>query len=299
MEEAKTTTLIKVECTDQVLRLTQTPTIASGGVKEDTVEFAFDNLWDGFNLAAVFYCGEKEVYHVGIVDNRCIVPREVLANPGYFYLGVMGVKDGVTRTTNVLSYRVEAGAITDGVKPPEPTPSIYEQILASVKYAEQIAQSVRDDADAGKFDGAKGDPGADGAPGKDGKDGSDATVTAENIQSALGYAPGKTLTSENYNGQIENLFPDKITFIVNNFWRYGNVCTFVLQINVPETMAISYGANIAKLPFTSPMRCWLNNSTDYFIDNNTQFISRNGVNISSGNYVLSGMYITNDMATDA
>lgn len=188
MEEAKTTTLIKVECTDQVLRLTQTPTIASGGVKEDTVEFAFDNLWDGFNLAAVFYCGEKEVYHVGIVDNCCIVPREVLANPGYFYLGVMGVKDGVTRTTNVLSYRVEAGAITDGVKPPEPTPSIYEQILASVKYAEQIAQSVRDDADAGKFDGAKGDPGADGAPGKDG---SDATVTAENIEAALGYAPVK------------------------------------------------------------------------------------------------------------
>lgn len=193
MVEAKTTTLIKVECTDQVLRLTQTPTIASGGVKEDTVEFAFDNLWDGFNLAAVFYCGENEVYHVGIVDNRCIVPREVLANPGYFYLGVMGVKDGVTRTTNVLSYRVEAGAITDGVKPPEPTPSIYEQILASVKYAEQIAQSVRDDADAGKFDGAQGEKGATGAPGKDGKDGSDATVTAQNIEAALGYVPANKI----------------------------------------------------------------------------------------------------------
>nr|DAI88712.1 MAG TPA: nucleoid-associated protein [Caudoviricetes sp.] len=206
MEEAKTTTLIKVECTDQVLRLTQTPTIASGGVKEDTVEFAFDNLWDGFNLAAVFYRSEKEVYHVEIVDNRCIVPREVLANPGYFYLGVMGVKDGVTRTTNVLSYRVEAGAITEGVKPPEPTPSIYEQILASVKYAEQIAQSVRNDADAGKFNGAKGEKGDTGAqgvqgvqgiqgvkgePGKDGVDGTDANVTAQNIEAALGYAPVK------------------------------------------------------------------------------------------------------------
>lgn len=186
MEEAKTTTLIKVECTDQVLRLTQTPTIASGGVKEDTVEFAFDNLWDGFNLAAVFYCSEKEVYHVGIVDNRCIVPREVLANPGYFYLGVMGVKDGVTRTTNVLSYRVEAGAITEGVQPPEPTPSIYESILASVKYAEQIAQSVRDDADAGKFDGAQGEKGDKGDPG------SDANVTAENIEAALGMRRSRT-----------------------------------------------------------------------------------------------------------
>ena len=94
MTTAETTTLIKVECVDQVLRLTQTPTIASGGVKEDTVEFAFDSLWDGFNLAAVFYRSENEVYHVEIVDNRCIIPKEVLANPGYFYLGVMGAKDG-------------------------------------------------------------------------------------------------------------------------------------------------------------------------------------------------------------
>ncbi|MDO4384898.1 MAG: hypothetical protein Q4E18_02745 [Clostridia bacterium] len=189
MTTAETTTLIKVECVDQVLRLTQTPTIASGGVKEDTVEFAFDSLWDGFALTAVFYRNENEVYHVEIVDNRCIVPKEVLANPGYFYLGVMGVKDGVTRTTNVLSYRVEAGAITVGVQPPEPTPSIYEQILASVKSAEQIAQSVRYDADAGKFDGSKGDKGDKGDPGAPGKDGSDATVTAENIRNALGYAP--------------------------------------------------------------------------------------------------------------
>ena len=39
--------------------------------------------------------------------------------------------------------------------------------------------------------GDKGDKGDPGAPGKDGKDGSDANVTAENIQSALGYAPVK------------------------------------------------------------------------------------------------------------
>lgn len=51
--------------------------------------------------------------------------------------------------------------------------------------AEQIAQSVRDDADAGKFNGAKGEKGDPGEPG------SDATVTAQNIEAALGYAPVK------------------------------------------------------------------------------------------------------------
>ena len=196
----ETKTVISVECIDQTLRMTQAPTIASGGVKENAVEFTFGALWDDLILFAVFYRKPSEVYHVRIEDGRCIVPREVTRNPGCFFLGVMGAKDGVTRTSTVLSYRVEAGAITDGIEPPEPTPSIYAQILASVQFTEQIAQSVRDDADAGKFDGAKGDkgdkgdkcdkgdPGANGAPGKDG---SDATVTAQNIEAALGYAPVK------------------------------------------------------------------------------------------------------------
>lgn len=119
-------------------------------------------------------------------------------------------------------------------------------------------------------------------------------VTAETIQSALGYIPEKTLVSENYDGQIENLFPDKITVVVNNFWRYGNICQFVLQITVTETMTADYGVSIAKLPFPSAMRCWLNNATDYYIDSNGQYIRRNSETIPKGAFTLSGMYITNN-----
>ena len=176
------TTWIKIKCEDQTLKATRSPSIASGGIEADAIEFEFDELWTGFAKTAVFYRSERSVYHVAVVDDKCIVPSEILRMSGYFYIGVMGVKDGVTRTSNVLSYRVEPGAITEGVKPPEPTPSIYESILASVKSAEQIAKSVRDDADAGKFDGA---------PGPKGDPGSDASVTAENIQSALGFTPIK------------------------------------------------------------------------------------------------------------
>lgn len=311
------TTLIKAKITDQTLEFTLKPMVASGGVNEDVIEFEFDKLWDGFDTVAVFYRSKRDVFHKKIVNNRCTVPSEVLKAEGIFYVGVMGVKDSVTRTTNVLRYEIEHGAITAGVEPPEPTPSIYESILASVKSAEQLAQSVRDDADAGKFDGApgvqgpkgdqgekgeKGDPGVQGPkgdPGEKGDPGSDASVTAENIQSALGYAPGKTLTSENYDGQIENLFPDNITVIVNNFWRYGNVCMFVLQINISETTKVDYGANIAKLPFASTMRCWLNNATEYYIDPYGSYIKRNDETINSGNHILSGVYITNDAAASA
>nr|DAU96645.1 MAG TPA: collagen triple helix repeat protein [Caudoviricetes sp.] len=203
------TTLIKAKVTDQMLEFALKPMIASGGVNEDVIEFEFDELWDGFDTVAVFYRSKREVFHQKIVDNRCTVPSEVLRAQGVFYVGVMGVKNNVTRTTNVLRYELEHGAITVGVEPPEPTPSIYEQILETVKSAEQIAQSVRDDADAGRFNGApglkgdKGDPGVQGPQGEKGPKGdpgeqgpkgdpgSDASVTAENIQSALGYAPVK------------------------------------------------------------------------------------------------------------
>ena len=176
------TTLIKAKITDQTLEFTLKPMVASGGVNEDVIEFEFDALWDGFDTVAVFYRSKREVFHKKIVDNRCTVPSEVLRAQGVFYVGVMGVKDNITRTTNVLRYELEHGAITVGVEPPEPAPSIYEQILETVKSTKQIAQSVRDDADAGMFDGA---------PGPKGDPGSDASVTAENIQSALGYAPVK------------------------------------------------------------------------------------------------------------
>ena len=188
------TTLIKAKITDQTLEFTLKPMVASGGVNEDVIEFEFDKLWDGFDTVAVFYRSKREVFHQKIVNNSCTVPSEVLRAQGVFYVGVMGVKDNVTRTTNVLRYELEHGAITVGVEPPEPTPSIYESILASVKSAEQLAQSVRDDAAAGRFNGAPGEKGEKGDPGEQGpkgEPGSDASVTAENIQSALGYAPVK------------------------------------------------------------------------------------------------------------
>ena len=131
----------------------------------------------------------------------------------------------------------------------------------------------------------KGDPGPKGDPG-------DASVSQESITTALGYTPGRTLTSESHNNEIENLFPDKITVAINNFYRYGNICQFVWQITVAETITTDQGANIAKLPFVSVMRCWLNNSTDFYIDGNGQYIKRNGTQITAGDYTLSGMYIT-------
>ena len=130
-------TTIKIKCIDQTLTYEGTPTVASGGVNEDYIQFEFGPLWDGFSKVAVFYRNKGEMYY-GLVstDNTVVVPKEVTATKGTMYLGVMGVNGDVTRTSQVLQYRIESGAL-DGFTPEEPTADIYQQILAEL-------QTIRD-----------------------------------------------------------------------------------------------------------------------------------------------------------
>lgn len=284
--------------------------------------------------AAVIVCavkrpGEASAYYADMQAEgalRRLILRDVeTEKPGTLKLELSALDGEKQRRTTLYAGAIASGLTRTDEEPSDPEKDLIDYIADAETVKQEASNAAKDArAAAGRATDAASEienmtanavtlaPGEHatanynagvltlGVPkGDPGEPGSDAAVTKQNIEAALGYAPGKALTSENYNGQIENLFPDKITIVVNNFWRYGNICTFVLQINVPETIAFSYGANIAKLPFASSMRCWLNNSKDYYIDNNTQYISRNGRNISSGNYVLSGVYISNDAAASA
>ena len=108
------------------------------------------------------------------------VPKEATA--GWYGVGTIvfvGIADGVQRISSDVEYIVRRHSNASGTEPAEPTPSVVEQILteaqnANVNSAEakklatdakDIVQSVRTDADNGKFngkDGAKGDKGDDG-----------------------------------------------------------------------------------------------------------------------------------------
>lgn len=124
-------TIISVACTDQVLAVSDRPVIASGGVEVDRVMFTFCKKWDGYVKTAVFYRTASEVYHVMLdEENTCVIPKEVLKSSGLLHIGVFGVKDGMTRPSSVLTYRVEVGAITEATVVPDPTPDIYTQILS-------------------------------------------------------------------------------------------------------------------------------------------------------------------------
>lgn len=124
-------TLIKIDCVDQRLLVSSGPIIASGGRNEDEIEFNFCSLWNGFEKTAVFYRDKNSTYHVVISGNRCVIPREILADEGWMYFGVFGVKDDITRTSEIMRYRIAEGAITEGTKPSDPTPDLWEQVLAA------------------------------------------------------------------------------------------------------------------------------------------------------------------------
>ena len=127
-------TSIHVKCTNQVLSYIETPFIASGDVNEDKIEFEFCPMWEGFTKTAVFYRNEAEVYHVLLEeDDTCLIPHEVLANPGAMYFGVFGNRDDRTKTSEVIQYTIRQGAITEATKISDPTPTIYAQLLTRME----------------------------------------------------------------------------------------------------------------------------------------------------------------------
>lgn len=133
-------TTIRVRCTDQVLTFENTPVIASGGREVDSVHFEFCGKWEGSVRTAVFWRSPTEAYHVLLDDSdTCAIPREVLQADGLIYFGVFGVyPDGRQRPTEVLTYRVVKGTITEGTKPTDPAPDIYTQLQAA--YADALAK---------------------------------------------------------------------------------------------------------------------------------------------------------------
>lgn len=125
-------TIIEVKCTDQVLTLTNTPVIASGGVGEDFVSVRFCDMWEDYTPSLLFW--RKGVDPIPVLfDEHGLfqVPAELTGVDGIVYFGAVGYDaDGNRRTSNAISYRLEAGAITEGAELPAPSGDVFDQIMA-------------------------------------------------------------------------------------------------------------------------------------------------------------------------
>lgn len=132
------------------MQVTYCPTLTSG-TQGLGVNFTFDNSWDGLTKTAVFRCG-KVCRGVTCRENAAQIPWEVLEVPAsVLYVGVYGTNGAgkILPTVWTATAVVEPGAWKPEETVQDPTPDIYGQIFA-------IAQSVREDADSGKFTPQKG-----------------------------------------------------------------------------------------------------------------------------------------------
>lgn len=168
--------------------------VLTQGMAGATVTFRFDESWDGFSKTAVFRGGDITKDVTDIADTVTI-PWEVLLAGVPVCIGVYGIKgEIVLPTVWVRTNPVQPGADPSGDESAAPTLPIWAEMQETVN-------SIREDADAGKFNGEpgpagpkgdtgdvgpKGDKGDKGEPGQNGADGKDGAPGKDGLD---GYTP--------------------------------------------------------------------------------------------------------------
>ena len=121
-----------------------------------------EGVWAEYDILAAFHPPVGAVVQVRVgANNQIGVPIEATAEKGMGKIVFAGYKEGVRQIAVDVLYKVAPSSGASGTEPAEPTPDVVQQIMLAANAAEKLAQSVRDDADAGKFNGVQGDPGKD------------------------------------------------------------------------------------------------------------------------------------------
>lgn len=139
---------MKIKVVNQRLYL-EPPETAEGTREYLKAEFSFSEGWDGMTKTDFFRGANGNTYSQLLENDACTVPAEALAAPGRVGVSVSGTLGETIITTDIKSFTILA--TLSGGTPSDPEPTVWQQILDKVDETQQIAQSVRDDADAGKF----------------------------------------------------------------------------------------------------------------------------------------------------
>lgn len=126
--------------------------------------------FDGLAKTLVFSNGTAAVDLILVGDaTEATVPPDVLTTPDVMLqIGVYAADSSgniVIPTVYATAGLILQGAAPSGVDPSEPTPSWVAQVQQIATEAMETANSVREDADAGVFDGEQGPPGPIGPQG--------------------------------------------------------------------------------------------------------------------------------------
>lgn len=138
-------------------------TIPTDSINAIPFGFVLSSDWEGYTLTSQITKADKTVNILLDKNNAGMIPPDM--EEGIWNVSLFGVKDGNKRNTTIPATLklVKSGYNPQGQPPIQPPEDLYAKLIKQIDEANKIAQSVRDDADAGKFDGK------DGADGKDGK----------------------------------------------------------------------------------------------------------------------------------
>lgn len=144
------------------LKVTSMPEPFTEGLKNYAkVVFEFGTDWDGLGKLATFKrVIDQHTVTVNVANNECIIPYEVFSYP-QVEISVIGRSQEKTITSTVLRFDVKRN-LGEGGSPQPETPDIFDQILEASQAAEDMANQVYQDAQAGKFNGTNGADGQDG-----------------------------------------------------------------------------------------------------------------------------------------
>lgn len=134
---------IKLATTGEQLHIVEKPVIASGDRNSVNLDICCCNSWDDYAISAVFFTDNDDtVYEKLIVDNKCTVPSEVLAEEGYLNIGLRGVRESdVIFTSTLIRFPIVKGAPVGTGSEIEPTPTMYDQLMS---YYQEANSNVLD-----------------------------------------------------------------------------------------------------------------------------------------------------------
>lgn len=113
-----------------------------------------------------------------------LMSRETAA-AGTIKLELRAVQDDTVLKSAIFYGRILPSLNGQKDAPGNPLSDALNRLESTIANAQTLADEIRQKLDNGEFIGGRG------PQGEPGKDGSDATVTAQNIESALGYSPVK------------------------------------------------------------------------------------------------------------
>lgn len=165
------------------------------GNSDYVIDFDFDAEWDDYDVKTARFVHNGTYTDVVFTGEQCAMP--VIHKAYGIYVGVYA---GDLRTTTPAHIPSAASILSAEGTPAAPPDDVYAQITALCSEAVAEAKRVRDDADAGKFNGA---PGKTPVVGEDYFTEADKQAIAANAAEAVGFpqpaAPdnGKYLGCEN------------------------------------------------------------------------------------------------------